>query len=210
MPSEKNATRHLEVETALKRRGTKWRRVGVLFTVWLVFVWMAVFGELTWLSILGALIVGVAAQALFPLPHHEGIWQIRPILALYLAAHFIWDLARAGVHVAWLVISGRPHEDAILRCEIRSSNPVYLTILAAMTSLIPGTIVVQVDRSKKVIYLHCLDVEAQGGASGIRRATSNQEARILRAVAPTAVLTEVGLGRTAAKKSPSQEGTPDA
>lgn len=168
-------------------------RLDPLFTVALVIAWMAVFGHLSWVTFLGGLLVSILVQVLFPLPHQRGTWRIRPLRFLYLVVRFIWDLIAAGIHVGILVLFPRPHENAILRCETRTSNPVYLTILAAMVSLVPGTIVVEVDRKRRRMYLHCLDVAGQGGIDGIKRATAAQEERILWAVAPREVLVEAGL-----------------
>lgn len=170
------------------------RRLSFVMTAWLMLVWVSVFGWLTPLSMLGALILAILVQVVFPLPHRAGNLWFHPVWLVWLMARFVWDMVRAGVHVAGLVLFSRPRTDSILRCSVRSDNPEYLTILAAMTSLIPGTIVIRIDRAHRTIYLHCLDVEGQGGAEAIRRATSQQEERILRAVAPKSVQRQLGLG----------------
>lgn len=165
-------------------------RVGILFTVWLVFVWFAVFGEFSWVSLVGALLVALAAQWFFPLPHQKGIWHFRLFPTIWLVIRFIWDMVRAGVHVAQLVITGKKHDDAIIECPIRTNNHVDISVLVAMVSLVPGTIVLEIDLPNKVLYLHCLDTEFQGGTEGIKRMVLSQEARILRAVASDEILSE--------------------
>lgn len=168
-------------------------------TVWLVLVWVAAIGSVTPLSLVGALLLSVLIQVAFPLPHRSGHFRFHPLSLAWLMIRYVWDVARAGVHVAWLILSprsqSRSRQDSILRCPVRTDNPEYLTILSAMTSLIPGTIVIRVDRPRRLVYLHCLDVEGQGGADAIRRATRDQEERILRAVAPRPVQRSLGIGR---------------
>lgn len=159
-------------------------RVGALFTTWLVFVWFAVFGEFSWISLFAAILVSVAVQWFFPLPHQKGIWHFRLFPILWLVIRFVTDMVKAGVHVALLVVSGKKHRDAIIACPTRTDNPVYLAVLVAMVSLVPGTIVLQVDQPRRVLYLHCLDIDFQGGIDGIKKMVLDQESRILEAVAP--------------------------
>lgn len=175
-----------------RRRRGSYARMSVLFTAWLLFIWLAAFGTASWMSMAGGLLVALAIEWFFPLPHQSGTWHIRPLRLLKLVAKFLWDLIRSGIHVAYLVLVPKQREDAIIRCDVRSINPVYISVLVAMTSLIPGTIVVQVDRPHKRIFLHVLDLQHQGGAEGVRQAVHAQETRILWAIAPNSVLIETG------------------
>ncbi len=162
-------------------------------TVWMVFIWIAAFGSLTPLSLIAALLVALAVQWFFPLPNRRGVYRLHPWAVIVLAVRFFWDMTRAGLHVSALILLPRPREDAILRIRVRTDVPEYLGLLVAMTTLVPGTVVVDVDRKQRLVYLHCLDVEGQGGVKALRRATENQEARILRAIAPVSVQREAGL-----------------
>lgn len=169
------------------------RHVSVSMTVWLLAVWIAVFASVKPAVVVGGLIVAVAVQLIFPLPVNKSLWRVRIGPFLYLVVRFNWDLIVAGLNVSWLVISGKKHEDGIVKCEVRSDNPVYMTIVAAMTSMIPGTIVVEASRSEHALYLHVLDLEVQGGIEGVREAVLAQEKRVLFALAPRQVLMKTGL-----------------
>lgn len=168
-------------------------RVSPVLTLWLVLVWVMVFGSLSWLTVLGGLLVALAVQVAFPLPHASPRWHWRVWPMVVLVVRFVRDMVAAGLEVAWLVLSGRHTHTGIVRVELRSGDPVHMTIVSAMTSLVPGTIVVRVARLAGVIYLHVLDVDRQGGPEGVRRAVLGQEARVLRAVAPDALLRDVGM-----------------
>lgn len=177
----------------MKRTAVKGRRISFAMTLWLLIVWVAVFASISWLTVLSGLLVAALIQVIFPLPTQKNLWHFRPRFVAILLARFIWDLIKAGVQVSAVVITGKNHDDAILKCDMRSNNQVYMTIVAAMTSMIPGTIVLEANRSKGFLYLHCLDIENQGGVDGIRKATRDQEKRVLLAFAPNKVLDEVGL-----------------
>lgn len=174
------------------RRGTgavSWR-----LTVWLLLVWVMVFGSIDPLTLLGGVLVAVAVQWAFPLPRIPGRWTLHPWSALVLLGRFAADLVRAGLQVSWVVVSGRKVDNAILRVDLRSSDPVHMTIVSGMTSLVPGSIVVRVDRLVGRIYIHVLDVEGRGGIEAVRRSVLDQEDRILRAFLRPADLRSFGLG----------------
>lgn len=181
------------VRTIVGKNPAAYPRFSLIFTLWLLFIWFAAFGDFSWVSLIGGTVIAIAIQWLFPLPHQSKTWHVRAVPLAWLVVRFLWDMTKAGLHVAYLVIFSPPRKDGIVECQVRSVNPVYISILVAMTSLIPGTIVVQVDRSQRRIFLHVLDMEYQGGIAGVREATAAQETRILRALAPNSVLSETGL-----------------
>lgn len=178
-----------------KRKVARWLpgRVSLAMIFWLTLIWIAVFASVSWLTVLSGILVAVLVQLVFPMPSQKGLWHIRPFAFLYLLVHFIFDLVKAGLQVTRVVLTTRQHDDGIVRCDLRSGNAVYMTIVAAMTSMIPGTIVVETDQREKALYLHCLDLEAQGGVQGIKDMTWAQEKRVLYAFAPNKVLEETGL-----------------
>lgn len=169
-------------------------RVSALLTLWLVAVWVLLWGRPTWVTLGGGLLVALLVQVAFPLPHHGRVFHPRPLAIAVLAGRFVADVVAAGWHVAWVVVSGRAHREAVVRCRLRSGDPLYVSAVTAMTSLIPGTIAIEVDDRRRLLYLHCFDVDHQGGVEAVRRATLAQEARVLRALANDAELRAAGLG----------------
>jgi multisubunit Na+/H+ antiporter MnhE subunit len=161
--------------------------------VWLTFLWVMVFGDLSWVTVLGGILASLAVQWAFPLPHSSSRWHVRPGAVTVLLARFVVDVIRAGLQVSWLVLSGRPVRSAIVRVNLRSADPVHLTGVSAMTSLVPGTIVVRVDRLTGTIYLHVLDLERQGGVEAVRSSVLDQERRILLAIGSNADLRAAGV-----------------
>lgn len=168
-------------------------RVSFSMTAWLTILWIVVFRELSILIILSGLVVAVGVQWIFPMPRVGTQWRIRFLPLLRLIVRFLWDAAVSGVQVAWIVLSGKHVKTGIVRVDVHSCDPVHMTILSALTSLVPGTIVVNIDKTQGRMYLHVLDLDAAGGRQGVREATKKQEERILRAVARTAVLRKLGV-----------------
>ncbi len=175
-------------------RSRRWRdRLSGGLTLWLAVLWVMVFGHITWVTVLGGVLAAVAVQWFFPLPHTSSTWHVRPLAVLVLLIRFLGDVIRAGLQVSWLVLSGRHVRSAIVRVDLRSADPVHLTAISAMTSLVPGTIVVRVDRLAGSVYLHVLDVDGQGGLDAVRSAVLDQERRILMAIGSNADLRAAGI-----------------
>lgn len=169
--------------------------VSMAMTLWLMAVWIAIFSSVSWLILLSGFLLALLVQVVFPMPNSRGIWHFRPLYATTLVLRFVWDLVKAGTQVAGLVLSNGTHQDGIVECRLRSGNPVYMTIVAAMCSMIPGTVVLKVDPASKTMYLHCLDLPGQGGAAGVRDATERQEKRVLLAFATNRAVVEAGYGK---------------
>lgn len=178
-----NRVRGPERHTLRLPRG-RWDRVSRSLTLWLVLLWLMVFGSLTWIHLISGILVAVGVQIAFPLPHSARHGEVHPVAFVRLVARFGWDTVRAGVQVSWIVLRGRPVRNAIVRVNLRSADPVHMTIVAGMTSLVPGTVVVRLDRLAGTLYLHVLDIDGQGGPEAVRAAALAQEDRVLRAVVP--------------------------
>lgn len=170
-------------------------RVSPAMTLWLVIVWTVMFQQISWIVVLSGILFAVVIQVVFPMPSHSHLWHVRIGYAIVLVARFIWDLVVAGVQVSWLVLSGSEHPDGIVECRMKSGNPVYLTVVAAMCSMVPGTVVLKIDPSKKLMYLHALNLPAQGGANGVRSAAQGQEKRVLLAMATNPAVIAAGYGK---------------
>ena len=129
------------------------------------------------------------------MPKTADVWHLRFGYLTALILRFMWDLVAAGLQVSGLVLSGRKHEDGIVECNLASDNPVYATIVAAMSSMVPGTVVLEVEPQKKVMYLHCLDLAKQGWAKGVRHTVAEQEKRVLLAFGTDRAVVEAGYGK---------------
>lgn len=169
------------------------RRVALGMTSWLTTVWVLVFQDASWLTVGSGLLVALAVQWFFPLPHVVRHWHLRALPLARLLVRFLADLLVAGVQVSRIVVAGRPVGTGVLEVGLRSADPAHLTIVSAMTSLVPGTIVLEVDRYMGRLTLHVLDLDGHGGPEGVRVSVREQEERMLMAVASDRHLTALGL-----------------
>lgn len=192
----------------LRRLGSQWHALALLTVVW-VMLW----GDLSWANVLAGALIGVVVVTLFPLPPITMHGTVRPWRAAVLAGRFVADLFVASFEVAWTAIRPGPTpHGAIVAVRLRNPEDAYLTITAVMSSLVPGSLVVEARRSTGVVYLHVLDIDGAGGPEAVRRDTLALEERVLRAFASDAVLTRCGLApdHAAAALGATTQGRDDA
>lgn len=159
-------------------------RVSVAMTLWLAVVWVLVFGSAEPMILVSGILLALLVQWIFPLPHITHTWRVRPLAFIVLVARFLWDLLVAGVQVSWVVLRGRCENNGRVQVVLRSGDPVHMTIVSAMTSLVPGSVVLDVDVPERRLDLHILDLDAHGGKEGVIASVHAQEQRLLAAIAP--------------------------
>jgi multicomponent Na+:H+ antiporter subunit E len=96
---------------------------------------------------------------------------------------FVADVVVSSVHVAWVVVRPRrPLRNAVVEVNLRTPSDLVLTIVAEMTCLIPGSLVVEARRSTHTLFLHVLDVGDRASVERFRQGVLDQETRLVRAL----------------------------
>jgi multicomponent Na+:H+ antiporter subunit E len=127
--------------------------------VWLVLVWNLLWGTLSWANVLSGLLVALTVLTLLPLPHVVGRSRVRPLPLLAFLGHFVVDLFTSGAEVAWQALRpGGVRQTAIVQVQLRADSDLLLTMVAEATSLVPGSLVLDLDREQRVMTLHLLPV----------------------------------------------------
>jgi multicomponent Na+:H+ antiporter subunit E len=153
--------------------------------LWLTLVWVMLWGEVTALTVAGGVLVAVIVLGLFPVPHVH--MRLRPRLwpLVVLIVRYSYDLVTASVQVAWLSV--RPGELAggvVMDMELMGDDELLQVLTAEMVTLVPGSVVIELDPANRVLTIHALDVHTRQEAEVMRRRIRAQEARILRALHP--------------------------
>ena len=164
---------------ANKRLRSSWPLV-----VWLTVVWTGLWGSLTAANVLGGLAVALLVVALLPLTEVPDRAVVAPVALARFAGRFAADLLTSSLQVSRLVL--RPRLDlhsAVLAVPVRGASDALLTLLADAISLTPGTLTLEVDRSRSTLYVHVLDVGAgPGAAQRVRESIVDLERLAVRAV----------------------------
>ena len=76
-----------------------------------------------------------------------------------------------------------------------TNDELILAHTAVTASLIPGSLVIDIDRDESILYLHVIGVNSDADVEAQRRQVQRWERRIVRAVGSRAQLAQVGAGR---------------
>ncbi len=126
---------------------------------WLTFVWVLLWGTVTWANIIGGLVVAVAVVTLLPLPRVPVEGRIHPIALLVILVRLVFDLVLSSVQVAWAAIRpGRPPMGAVIRVRVAIKSDMVLTLAVDYLNMVPGTMVVEIDHRRRMLYVHVFDV----------------------------------------------------
>ncbi|GAA1949230.1 Na+/H+ antiporter subunit E [Microbacterium aquimaris] len=200
------ADRRTERRSALVRA---WRQLP--FLLWLVAVWMLLWGQFTLLAFLTGLVMAIFVTRVFRLPAVELSGRVNLWYGAIFIVTFFASLVRGSLTVAWQVISPRPvPASAIIAVPAVVADDLIMTHTAITASLIPGSLVIDIDRDRRVMYLHVLGVRTLADVEHQRESVMVWERRIVRAVGSRAQVEQIREAerktKDAARPAQSREG----
>jgi multicomponent Na+:H+ antiporter subunit E len=140
-------------------------RIAVLIA--LTAVWALLWGAYSVATALSGWAVAMAITSLLPMPPVPVQGRVHPLSALRLVIRVAWYLVESSVQVAWLAVKpGPPPLSAVLRAQLSIKSDVVLVFAVNIVSLIPGSIVLEIDQVRRVFYCHVIDA---GSARSVAR-----------------------------------------
>ncbi|MEV1147784.1 Na+/H+ antiporter subunit E [Micromonospora sp. NPDC049799] len=186
--------RAADAPTEPRGRVGRWRD-RLIALGWLVLVWNLLWGDVSWGNLVGGALVAGAVLLFFPLPPVTFGGRVRPRALLVFLLRFAGELVTASANVARIAVRpGYRPRGAIIAVRMRVRTDLNLALTAEVVSLVPGTLVVEVDRDAGVIYVHVLDVRGPSDLADSRDRMHAIERRLVRASGSAA---EVRLVETA-------------
>ena len=146
--------------------------------VWLTLVWVGLWGTLSVANVLGGLAVAVVLLVLLPLRDTDEP-PIRLLALLRFVGFFAAELVKGSAVVVRQVLQGGCPQQAVLAVDVAGTSDRLLTVVANAISLTPGTLTLEVDRARSVLYVHALDV---GGPDGVAKARRSLDRLVTLAV----------------------------
>ena len=132
-------------------------RVWVL--CWLMLVWVLLWGKASPANIIGGFAVALAITWLLPLPAVPVEGRVHPLSLLRLVLVVGYQLVLSSLQVAWLAIKpGPPPLTAVLRARLAIKSDLVLALAVNIVTIIPGSMVLEVDQERRLIYVHVIDV----------------------------------------------------
>lgn len=149
--------------------------------VWLVIVWGALWQDFSPGNLLFGALLAVLVARMFYLPPVELSGRFSVLHAVPFALRFLGRVAAASVEVMYLaVVRGPRVMNAVVAVPLRSHQDLLVTAVGHVISLIPGSLVVDVDRSTSTLYLHALNVSNPEEVENLRQEVRSIEAGLIR------------------------------
>lgn len=172
------------------RRQQLWRQLP--FFVWLIALWMLLWGQFTVLSFVIGLVAAVIVTRVFRLPPVELSGRVNVWYGFVFVVEFLGALVLGSLTVAWQVLDFRRQPGtAIIAVPLRTDDDLIMAHTAVTASLIPGSLIVESDRDRRILYLHVIGVRSDADVERQRRAVQRWERRIVMAVGSRAQVAKV-------------------
>ena len=163
-----------------ERRWRVWQQLPLLIA--LVLLWMMLWGTVSALSVGSGILVAVVVTRLFYLPAVELSGRFNPLWFAVFLGRFAFDLVVGSFQVAFLAFGRGVRRNAVVAVGLETRSDFVMTLTAITISLIPGSFVVEVDRSGSVLYLHAINVHGPEDAALLRDRVRAVERRLVRAL----------------------------
>ena len=155
----------------------------VLLIGGLVLLWLLLWRSFTPLDIVVALGVALLSTRVFELPPVQLTGRLHLGWTLAYLGRFAVDVVLGSIQVAAQAFDLRHiPRSAVVEVKLVTHSDLILTFVAVTLSLVPGSLVIEVDRPRSTLYLHVLGIHDAEEAEKFRRRSLDTERRLLRAI----------------------------
>ncbi|CBT76764.1 MULTISPECIES: Na+/H+ antiporter subunit E [Glutamicibacter] len=186
MPNRNFEPRDQRIDDALDTSGVRHR--ATFKQEWpllllLLFVWGALWQDFSLGNMIFGAVIALVIVNLFPLPPVVLSGRINLWYCLKLFIWFMGQVVVASFHVAKLAIAnGKKTHSAIIAVPLRTGSDLIVMTVGHVLTLIPGSFVIDVDRSSSTLYLHYIDIESPADVEKARAAIRDIERRLIMAI----------------------------
>lgn len=167
--------------SATRRQSRNSLRAELPLILWLVVVWGALWGDWSPGNLVFGLLLALLVTRTLVLPPVRLSGRFNVVHFVLFVVSFIWQVARASIHVFRVALTQGPRvHNAVLGVALRQNNDLLMTAVGHTMALIPGSLVVEVDRGNGILYFHVLDIATAEQAEAFKRSVLDAEAAWIR------------------------------
>jgi multicomponent Na+:H+ antiporter subunit E len=158
-----------------------WRQLPLLIA--LIALWVLLWDHVDALTIVTGVVLAIAVTRLLYLPPVLLSGRFNPWRALLLGLRMMFDVAVASLQVAFLALDPRSKPmNAIIAVQLLTRSDLVTTLTSEAISVVPGTVVVDIDRERGLLYLHALGTRTEADLERTHRSVLGTEERIVLAI----------------------------
>lgn len=128
-----------------------------LMNLALAFIWIMLTGSMYYSNFIFGFLLGFAILWIMNRNEQDQRYFYRVPKTLQFILFFLWEMIVANVQVAYDVITPRFFiQPAIVKYQMDARTDVEINLLSTLISLTPGTLILDVSRDKKTLYIHVM------------------------------------------------------
>lgn len=175
----------------------------------LVLLWALLWGKFSWLNLVTGAAFAAVVSVVFYLPAVQLSGRINLWRTAWLFGKLLFDIVRASIDVSWLALGPRyTPSNAIVAVHLRTRSDLILTWTAVATSIVPGSIVVDIERVDSTLYLHVINMHDAVETDAFRARVLATERRIVMAFGSAEDVERVCRVRAAENRVADAPGSP--
>lgn len=148
--------------------------------LWLVVVWVLLWGTFTPLTVVGGVAVALVVTAVSRQAPATERLPLRPLRLLGLVGYLCFDLVVSGAEVSWQVLRRGPDaRGAIVAVPLLSASRRVAALMASALSLAPGAMALEIDHARGVWYVYALGPRDEAGVEQAWLRTMDVQRRVL-------------------------------
>jgi multicomponent Na+:H+ antiporter subunit E len=158
-----------------------WRQLPLLLG--LVALWVFLWDHVDVLTVTTGVLLAIAVTRALYLPPVLLSGRFNPWRGLLLGLRMMFDVVVASIQVASKAIwpTWQPM-NAIIHVQLLTRSDLVTTLTAEAISVVPGTVVVDIDRERGLLYLHALGTRTPEDLDDVRERVLATEERIVLAI----------------------------
>ncbi|WP_350348801.1 Na+/H+ antiporter subunit E [Agromyces sp. G08B096] len=158
-----------------------WRQLPLL--VALVVLWLLLWDHIDVLTVVTGVLLAIGVTRALYLPPVLLSGRFNPWRGLLLGLRMMFDVVVASLQVAGLAIWPwwKPM-NSLIAVQLLTRSDLVTTLTAEAISVVPGTVVVDIDRERGLLYLHALGTRTAADIDRTRRNVLGTEERIVLAI----------------------------
>lgn len=154
-----------------------------LFTlVWLVAVWVLLWGTAQPGTIVAGLLVALLVSFGLPLPRVPVEGKLHPLSLAWLVVLGAYEMVKSSVVVGVQALKpGRVPATAIIEYRFSVKSDLSIALMVDITNNIPGSMVLELDLNRRVGYIHVFNAAEGDELDAFRRGLERMERQFIRA-----------------------------
>jgi multicomponent Na+:H+ antiporter subunit E len=158
-----------------------WRQLPLL--VALVALWLFLWDHIDVLTVTTGVLLAIAVTRVLYLPPILLSGRFNPWYGLLFGLRMMLDVSIASLQVGFLAVNPRWQPmNSIIAIQLLTRSDLVTTLTAEATSVVPGTVVVDIDRERGLLYLHVLGTRTEADIERTRRHVLGMEEGIVLAI----------------------------